>query len=95
RVWLRATALGLAFEPVTSLVHMFEMLDGSASTMFSSREREELRALRARFDAVFQAAHGGTRLMLFRVGFAGSPSARSTRMPLEAVLDWGRPAMAA
>jgi len=95
RVWLRATALGLAFEPVTSLIHMFEMLDGSAATMFSNREREELRALRARFDDVFQAAHGGTRLMLFRVGIAGAPSARAPRMPLEAVLDWGRPAMAA
>ncbi|HYH79784.1 MAG TPA: Rv1355c family protein [Longimicrobium sp.] len=95
RVWLRATALGLAFEPVTSLIHMFEMLDGSAATMFSSREREELRALRARFDAVYQAAQGGTRLLLFRLGVAGAPSARAPRMPLEAVLAWGRPAMAA
>ena len=95
RVWLRATALGLAVEPVTALVYMFEMLDGSAATMFSSREREELRSLRARFDAVFKAAEGGTRLILFRVGMAGAPSARAPRMPLEAVLAWGRPAMAA
>jgi hypothetical protein len=95
RVWLRATALGLAVEPVTSLVYMFEMLDGSAATMFSSREREELRSLRARFDAVFKAAEGGTRLILFRLGVAGAPSARAPRLPLETVLEWGRPAMAA
>lgn len=95
RVWLRATGLGLAFEPVTSLIYMFEMLDGSTATMFSGREREELRSLRARFDALFKAAEGGTRLMLFRLGVAGAPSARAPRLPLEAVLEWGRPALAA
>jgi hypothetical protein len=95
RVWLTATALGLAFQPVTALVYLFEMLDGSAATVFSAREREELRSLRARFDALFQAADGGTRLMLFRVGRAAAPSARTSRLPLEEVLSWGRPAMAA
>jgi len=95
RVWLTAASLGLAFQPVTSLVYMFEMLDGSAATVFSAREREELRGLRARFDALFRAAEGNTRLMLFRVAVAGAPGARSPRLPLESVLTWGRPAMAA
>lgn len=95
RVWLTATALGLSFQPVTALVYLFEMLDGSGATVFSAREREELRSLRARFDALFEAADGGTRLMLFRVGRAAAPSARTPRLPLEQVLSWGRPAMAA
>jgi nitroreductase/molybdopterin/thiamine biosynthesis adenylyltransferase len=95
RVWLTAAALGLAVHPVTSLVYMFEMLDGSASTVFSAREREELRALRARFDALFSAAEGNARLMLMRIAAAGAPSARAPRLPLESVLTWGRPAMAA
>ncbi|HEX8245194.1 MAG TPA: Rv1355c family protein [Longimicrobium sp.] len=95
RVWLTATALGLAVHPVTALVYMFEMLDGSAATVFSAREREELRGLRARFDALFAAAEGNTRLLLFRIGVAGAPSARAPRLPLESVLTWGRPAMAA
>ena len=95
RLWLEATRLGLALQPVTALVYLFELLDGSAATIFSSRERDELRGLRARFDALFAAANGGTRLMLFRVGAAAAPSARSPRRPLEAVLTWGRPALAA
>jgi len=95
RVWLRATSLGLAVEPVTSLVYLFEMLEGSVATIFSGREREELRALRSRFDALFRAAEGGTRLILFRFGTAGAPSARAPRLPLETVLAWGRPALAA
>ncbi|HEX6746199.1 MAG TPA: Rv1355c family protein, partial [Longimicrobium sp.] len=86
RVWLTATSLGLAVHPVTALVYMFEMLDGSAATVFSAREREELRELRARFDALFEAAEGNTRLLLFRVGVAGAPSARAPRLPLESVL---------
>lgn len=95
RVWLTATALGLAVQPVTALIYMFEMLDGSAATVFSAREREELRGLRTRFDTLFAAAEGNTRLLLFRVGIAGAPSARAPRLPLESVLTWGRPAMAA
>ncbi|HEX6751955.1 MAG TPA: hypothetical protein VF092_31965, partial [Longimicrobium sp.] len=95
RVWLTATSLGLAVQPVTALIYMFEMLDGSAATVFSAREREELRELRARFDALFEAAEGNTRLLLFRVGVAGAPSARAPRLPLESVLTYGRPAMAA
>ena len=95
RLWLEATRLGLALQPVTALVYLFEMLDGSSATIFSSREKDELRGLRARFDALFAAAEGGTRLMLFRVASAAAPSARTPRLPLEAVLTWGRPAMAA
>ena len=95
RVWLRATSLGLALQPLAALVYMFEMLDGSAATVFSAREREELQALRERFDALFEAAGDGTRLMLFRLGVAQAPSARSPRLPLEAVLTYGRPALAA
>jgi tRNA A37 threonylcarbamoyladenosine dehydratase/nitroreductase len=95
RLWLEATRLGLALQPVPALVYLFELLDGSAATIFSSRERDELRGLRARFDALFAAANGGTRLLLFRLGVAAAPSARSPRLPLEAVLTWGRPALAA
>jgi nitroreductase len=95
RLWLEATRMGLAVQPVTALVYLFELLDGSAASIFSGRERDELRGLRARFDALFAAANGGTRLMLFRIGAAAAPSARSPRRPLEAVLTWGRPALAA
>jgi tRNA A37 threonylcarbamoyladenosine dehydratase/nitroreductase len=95
RLWLEATRMGLALQPVTALVYLFELLDGSAATIFSGRERDELRGLRARFDTLFAAANGGTRLMLFRVAVASAPSARSPRRPLEAVLTWGRPALAA
>jgi hypothetical protein len=33
--------------------------------------------------------------MLFRVATAAAPSARAQRRPLESVLTWGRPALAA
>ena len=95
RVWLQATAMGLALHPMTALPYLFEMLDSSAATVFSGREVDELKRLRERFDALFEAAGGGTRLMFFRLGVAGAPSARSHRLPLEAVLTYGRPAMAA
>ena len=33
-------SLGLAVQPTTALISMFEMLDGSAATVFSAAERE-------------------------------------------------------
>lgn len=95
RVWLQATGLGLALHPMTALLSMFDLLATSAATVFSAREREELLSLRARFDLLFEAAGDGTRVMLFRLGVAGAPSARTLRLPLEAVLTYGRPALAA
>ncbi|HEU0053822.1 MAG TPA: hypothetical protein VFQ39_11625, partial [Longimicrobium sp.] len=96
RVWLTAAGLGLSLHPVTALTGMFDMLTGSAASIFSARERAELLALRHRFDALFEAAGDATRMMLFRLVAAdGAPGARTPRLPLEDVLTYGRPAMAA
>ena len=95
RVWLEATGMGLWLHPITALTYMFDMLASSAGTVFSGQERAELEQLKERFDALFPAAREGTRLLLFRLGRGEGPTARSRRLPLEEVLTYGRPAMAA
>jgi hypothetical protein len=96
RVWLTAAGLGLSLHPITALTGMFDMLAGSAASIFSVKERAELLALRERFEAVFDAAGEGTRMLLFRLSAAdGAPAVRTLRLPLEDVLTYGRPAMAA
>ena len=52
RVWLLATKLGLAFQPMTSLIYLFARLEYGGPGL-DERERIELSELRARHYAIF------------------------------------------
>lgn len=73
RVWLRATALGLAFQPFAAPALL--ALDGYVEVRASVRHR-----LASRFA---ELAPGLTPLIAFRMGRAGPPSARTKRLPLQ------------
>lgn len=92
RLWLQATALGLALHPMITVLYMFEMLRTEAATFFNESERATLRGLQARFDNLFPRS--GTPLMLFRLAQAPAPNTRALRRPIEQVLRFGEPAQA-
>lgn len=85
RLWLRSTAMSLAFQPMTPLLYLFARLEAGAASELNSGERRELEELRRQFDEVFPPSIGAD-LMLFRVSHAAPPTARSLRRPVEAVL---------
>jgi hypothetical protein len=91
RVWLAATALGLAFQPMTVLLYMFEMLHDGSAAIFTPRERAELLTLKTRIGHLFGPPRGSD-LMLFRLARAPEPTARALRLPLNEVLIAGPPA---
>ncbi len=86
RVWLGATALGLAFQPLSSLPYMFARLERGDG--FEGRERAELADLRTRYARLFDVSPDTGELLLFRVARTEPPGARSLRRPVEAVLDF-------
>lgn len=86
RVWLEATALGLAFQPLSSLPYMFARLEQGDG--FEGRERAELVDLRARYTRLFDVSSDTGELLLFRVARTEPPGARALRRPVEAVLDF-------
>jgi nitroreductase len=86
RVWLTATALGLAVQPMSSLPYLFARLERGAG--FDPRERDTLHELRERYSRVFRVGSDTAELLLFRIGKADPPTARSLRRPLEAVLSF-------
>jgi molybdopterin/thiamine biosynthesis adenylyltransferase/nitroreductase len=90
RVWLAAAAEGLALQPMSSLLFMLAMLDGPDAAVFDDGERRRLLQLKARFETVFPGRPA--RGFLFRLSTAAPPTARSLRLPLEAVATAGRPA---
>jgi nitroreductase len=88
RVWLRATSLGLAVQPMTALVYLFARLDDGEGLGLDEREKRELSALRGRFRALFGSSDVWPHheVMLFRLAKAGAPSARSLRRPISDLL---------
>jgi hypothetical protein len=86
RVWLTATALGLAVQPMSALPYVFARLENGDG--FGGRERAELADLRTRYARLFDVSPGIGELLLFRLARVEPPGARSARRPLEAVLDF-------
>jgi hypothetical protein len=86
RVWLQATALGLAFQPMAPLTYLFARAELGEGDGLSPNEAGTLRELRGRFGAVFPEAAGQGEPMLFRLSRAPPPTARALRRPADDVL---------
>jgi len=88
-VWLSATALGLAFQPMTALLYMFEVLDDAGEGTYTERECSILRELRQRLARLFAERTPAPWAMLFRLAVAPAPTARALRLPVDVVLQLG------
>jgi nitroreductase len=84
RLWLLATALGLALHPISALIYMF---NASLSPRLNAQERSELCELCDRFDLLFPKEVQDSQLMLFRLSNGQSQRKRSLRRPLNEVLS--------
>lgn len=86
RVWLEATALGLAFQPMAPLTYLFARVELGDGEGLSPAEAAALRELRGRFTAVLPDAAGRGEPMLFRLAHAPPPTARALRRHVAEVL---------
>jgi nitroreductase len=86
RLWLRATVLGLAFQPMTPLLYLFARVAHGDSTGLDSRDLTELARLRGEFETIFAAEPSRVEAMLFRLAKVGPATARSLRRPARSVL---------
>jgi nitroreductase len=84
RVWLSATAAGLAFQPVTALTLFLIRLLRHDGEGLDAGQRRHMESLCDPFRAVFELDDSRHALiMLFRVGYAPPPHARTLRRPTE------------
>ncbi len=86
RVWLAATAHGLAFQPMTAISYVFPRLE-RAEPGLERRQLEKLAELRRRYLELLPVGGGQFEAMLFRVARADPPSARALRRRLADVLQ--------
>ena len=85
RAWLEAERLGLGFQPVGTLPLMARLMNDAESCPFDAEERSALRELEERLGRIHPGLAGGAVLFVFRLHRAPAPSARSLRLPLDAV----------
>ena len=88
RVWLTATAQGLAFQPLTAIVYLFNRLEAGGEGL-TGAERAELTELRAAWRALLPVPDGHSEIMLFRLAKAPPPTVRALRRQVEDVLSFG------
>lgn len=79
RVWLTATKLGLQMQPITGVLFLHQRVR-EAKEPFNEAQVEMIERAYRTLEAAF-GAENGIIAMLFRVGYDGEPSARSSRMP--------------
>jgi CRISPR-associated DxTHG motif protein len=86
RIWLTATAQGLAIQPTTVLPYLFARLERGHGAGLAPETVTELQRLRTRFSEQFPHRSDNAEAFLFRVAVAGAPTARSLRRPIDEVL---------
>ena len=86
RIWLACTAAGLAFQPVGGLPMFLTQFARKGREAFIPAHAIRLAEIVEPFYELFPAARANTLVMLFRIGKAKPPSARSYRYPLDRII---------
>jgi tRNA A37 threonylcarbamoyladenosine dehydratase/nitroreductase len=88
RVWLTATALGLGFQPWTSITFLWARMERGEGVGLEAKQIPALRQLREQYLEIFRLSPDESEIMLFRLSHAGPPTARALRRPVEEVLTF-------
>jgi nitroreductase len=78
RVWLEATKLGLSVQPTTGIVFLMQRIKAGNVSSLSLKQQELIRTEYAIIGDTFET-HDDTITMVFRLGYAESPSGRTSR----------------
>lgn len=90
RMWLQATGLGIAIQPLTVVLYQIEMLAGDGAAAYTDRQADELSDLDRRLFSVFERPAAGAAMLFRLASLTGEPE-RSLRLPASAVLTAGAP----
>jgi nitroreductase len=86
RLWLTATAHGVACQPMAILPLFFAQYACLGEEGFPQRTAPKIARIRGAFRRAFDLKEDDHLVMLFRLGYAKPPSARSFRRPLSDLL---------
>ena len=84
-VWLEATRLGVAFQPISQIIFMTELLSKKGSELLNSHEKTELTRIREQFTALLPDQNLKP-VFVFRLCYSDTPAVKALRKPLERLL---------
>ena len=85
RIWLASTKAGLAFQPLGGLPLFLTKLGEAGTDTFLPKHAHRLQRAVEPFHRLFPASRDAALVLLFRIGSANSPSARSYRYSIEKI----------
>jgi nitroreductase len=89
RLWLAATSLGLALQPLTGVLFFKLIIDAGESAVFSPREQKLITDAYQEASRIF-GADGKHIAFMFRIGRGDAPSAHAVRFPLGDIVTVAR-----
>jgi nitroreductase len=81
RMWLTATRLKLSVQPVTAIPYLMQRVSAGKAEAFSIEHQSMIRSAYTDIAYAFDLQGSEHIAMLFRVGYDGEPSARSSKVP--------------
>lgn len=85
RVWITSNLKGLAFQPTSSSIFVYNRLIQGKGDNISEEGQKKLWALRPKFEETFKIKPGEGDILIFRLTKAEMPKVKTLRRPLEAV----------
>lgn len=86
RVWLKATQLGLSIQPLTGVLFFMQGIRAGHTEKFTSQQLNLIKDAYADIKKAFGLKDQEVAMM-FRIGEGGEPSARSSRLAPQVVID--------
>ena len=87
RVWLEANYRQIAFQPISQIVFMTELLTSGTKVNFNAYERKELTEINEQFRQILKIEDDRYPVFVFRLCYADAPEIRSLRRPLKEVFQ--------
>ena len=87
QLWLTATALGLAFHPLNTLLSLFARVERFHGAGLDKREMRAIIELRERFTRCFNVSLSEAEILLFRLSYAKPLTQRALRRPVDDVFS--------
>lgn len=89
RVWLEAASLGLSLQPFGGISFLLTRLLRAQESGYTGAQKKRLLSVYDGLKHIYPLDEKNGLIMLFRVGYGGRPSARTSRRPLADVMLQG------
>lgn len=82
RIWLKAAELEVSLQPTAALLYLYQRIEEEGNRIFSSEQEEGIKSKQTKIKQLFNLSETEIPTMLFRIGYADAPSARSYKHPV-------------